>query len=160
MPKVFRWTRWEHRLLRAGAVLFLAFAVGLAVWGFSELDKSARLDDVGVEVPAQLVRVSVDDSGESTTSTLHVRFVQRGDARIETTAEITYDGDFADDRPGAVRRGVRIEYDPDDPQLVRLAGEDPDRGTGLLVGAALCLVVGLGAAGFAVYGWRNRDRTI
>ena len=79
--------------------------------------------------------------------------MQRGDARIETIAEITYDGDFPADRPGGVRRGVRIEYDPDDPQLVRLAGEDPDRGTELLVGAVLCLVVGLGAPGFApVYG--------
>ena len=99
MPKVYRWTRAEHRILRGFVVVVLAFAIGLAVSGFSERDKTVR-----------------------------VRFVQRSDARTETTAEITYDGDFEADRPGTVRRGVRIEYDPDDPQLVRLAGEDRDRG--------------------------------
>lgn len=155
---MYAWKPWEHWLLRGFAVLLLAFGVLLMVWGLAELDKDQRLDEVGVEVPAQLVRADVDDSGDSTVTTLVVRFVQRGDARIETTAEIAYDGDFVDEHPDAGRDGIRVEYDPDDPDVVRLVGHDDERGVELLVGAAVCAVVGAVMAGWAARAWRNRAR--
>jgi hypothetical protein len=155
-PRVVTWKPWEHWLLRGAALLLLVGAALLTIWGVSELRKDSRLDDVGVEVPADVVRADVDDSGESTVTALTVRFTQRGDARTVTTAEISYDGDFPADRPRAVRDGVRIEYDPEDPQLVRLVGDDDDRGIELLVGAGLCLVLGLATTAFAVWGQRHR----
>lgn len=156
LPKVVTWKPWEHWLLRAGAVLLVGVAGVLTFFGIDELRRDDRLDEVGIEVPAEVVRASVDESSESTTTGLVVRFTQRGDARTVTTAEITYDGDFPAEHPGFARDGVRVEYDPDDPQVVRLVGDGDERGIELLMGAALCLLIGLGAAAFAVWGQRHR----
>ncbi len=51
----------------------------LIVWALHERADEDALDERGIEVPAEVVRVSVDDSGESTTSDVVVRFAHRGD---------------------------------------------------------------------------------
>jgi hypothetical protein len=156
---VYRWKRWEHWLLWGGAALLLATSAVLAVLGIGELDKDRRLDRAGVEVPARVVRADVDDSGDSTTTTLLVRYAQRGDARTGTSVEITYDGDFVAEHPGAKGRDVRIEYDPADPSVARLVGDDDELGIEYLVGAGVCFVVGVAAVVWAVFAWRRRDLT-
>jgi hypothetical protein len=159
VPSEYRWKRWEHWLLWGAAALLLATSAVLTVVGIGELDKDRRLDEAGVEVPAMVVRADVDDSGDSTTTTLSVRFVQRGDARTETRVEITYDGDFVAEHPGASGREVRIEYDPDEPSVARLVGDDDELGIEYLIGAVVCFVVGVGAVVWAVLAWRRRART-
>lgn len=100
-----------------------------------ERARERGLDERGVEVPAEVVRVSFDDSGDATTSEVVVRFAHRGDNPTVTETEITYHGDFEADYPDA-EDGVRIQYDPEHPGRARIAGDSHDRALELFVGAA------------------------
>lgn len=147
------WTRLEHWIARGLAVVFVGIAVFLTVWGISEVRKHDRLDDVGVEVPAEIVRASVDDSGDTTTTALRVRFTQRGDARVVTEVTISYPGDFFEDHPEARRAGTRVEYDPTNPEVVRLADDSGDIGVELLIGAGVTWIAGITVGGLALRAW-------
>jgi hypothetical protein len=106
-----------------GAIVVLPAFVFLAVVGVRAIDREHGLDERGIEVPARVVRVSVDDGSESTTSTVTVSYKPRGDATARIVTDFVYDGDFRHDHPRARREGIRIEYDAAHPDRARLAGE-------------------------------------
>lgn len=130
----------------------LGWAVFLAAWAVNERSRERDLDERGIEVPAEVVRVSVDDSGDATTSEIVVRFAHRGDDPTVTETEITYDGDFEADFPDAEAEGVRIQYDPEHPGRARIAGDSHNRALELFVGAGLCALVAAGIAAWTGVG--------
>jgi hypothetical protein len=145
-------------MLGGGGVLILVFGVGLMFAAIDERREDRALDDRGVEVVAEVVRVSLDDDGESTTSEVVVRFNHPGDDPTVTETEITYFDDFEADFPDADTEGVRIEFDRDNPERARIASESHDRAVELFVGAGTCLVVGLGLGIAAVVVSRGTGR--
>lgn len=140
----------SERTKRGGmAVLALASVVagvGLIIFSTMEKNDKDALDARGIEVPAEVLDVSVKDGGEDgPTSVVTVRFKPRGDNTERTTNDVSYSDDFDDDFPSARSAGVRVEYDPRDPELARIPGEDSSIGWIMgYLSAAIALAFGIG----------------
>ena len=133
-------------LLAAGSIVLAAAAI---VMSTLERNNKEALDARGIEVPADVLDVFVEEGGENgPTSEVTVRFKPRGDDTERITTDVTYDDDFNDDVPRWRSEGVRIEYDPRDPELARIPGQDSAIAwiVGYLFAAiALAFGIGLGA---------------
>ena len=153
----------SERTKRAGKLLLalasIAAAVALTVLSTMERNDKDALDARGVEVPARVLHVSVDDGGEDgPTSEITVRFKPRGDSPERITTDVTYDDDFKDDVPRWRSEGVRIEYDPWDPELARIPGQDSAIGWIMgYVSAAIALAFGIG---LGIYTFRRPRQTV
>ena len=140
----------SERTKRVGMLLLAVASVvaGVALIIFSTMEKNEKdaLDAHGVEVPAEVLDVSVEEGGEDgPTSVVTVRFKPRGDSTERTTTDVSYSDDFNDDFPKARSRGVRIEYDPRDPELARIPGQDSALGWIMgYLSAAIALAFGIG----------------
>jgi hypothetical protein len=149
---------WERLMLGGGGVLVLLVGIGLMLAAIDERRDDEALDDRGIEVVAEVVRFSVDDDGESTTSDVVVRFNHPGDDPTVTETEIMYSDDFEADFPDAETEGVRIVFDRDHPERARIASESRDRAVELFVGAGVCVVIGLALGVGAVVAFRAAAR--
>ena len=145
-------SRRDTLFVVGGAVVTLAVGVTLFVQGRDERRDSDALDERGMEVVAEVVSVSVDNRGDSTTSDVVVRFNHPGDDPTVTETEITYYDDFEADFPDAEAEGVRVVFDPEQPQRARIASESNDHAFELFIGAAVCafFAIGLGVAAYLI----------
>jgi hypothetical protein len=138
------------------AVVTLGVGAILLLQARDERVDDRALDERGVEVVAKVVRVSVDDDGESTTSEVVVRFNHPGDDPTVTETEIVYYDDFEADFPDAESEGVRVVFDPEHPKRARIATESHTHYVELFIGAAVCAFFGIGLA-IAAYWIRRRS---
>lgn len=129
-------------------------ALTILVTGIIDLVGEDEISRHGIEVPADVIDVSVSSGGDSgPTSTVTVRFKPRGDDLTKTTTEVSYDGDFGAEHPNAERQGTRVEYDPNDPEHARILGETGDALDRVIAGVVFTAVIG----GFAVLLWKRSD---
>src|SRR5581483_10227102 len=105
--------------------------------GIQGWNRANELDERGVEVPAVVLDVHISHSDSGDTSTLRVRFKPRGDAPTRFTTDVTYDGNFPKEHPRYDVDGVRVQYDPKNPEHARVAGEAGDWREKTIVGGLL-----------------------
>ncbi|MEX2268468.1 MAG: DUF3592 domain-containing protein [Acidimicrobiia bacterium] len=146
--------RWARFATWSAIVVRIPVALVMLGTGIADYESAGKLDERGAEVPAEVVHVTVNTGGEDgPTSTLTIRFKPRGDDPTKTMTNVSYDGDFEHDHPRADRQGIRIEYDPENPEHARVVGQSGDALDRMIGGAVFTRVI----VAFAIVSRRRPD---